>query len=200
MGVGVPKALLEYENGKSFLGQLASVLTKAGAMPLVVVGASAGEVEENHPQLEMVRNEAWMDGQLSSARLGIRTALEMGAQTVVVQPVDMPFIRATTLTTLLKGFSDTDTQARIPTFEGANGHPLVLSREAAEHVLASSAATLELAMEGLEVRKVPVKDPAVLLDVNTPDVHQRLFERGPQVAPPPKRRMRSAPAEMSEGQ
>lgn len=191
LGAGIPKAMLEFEGGKSFLGQLASVFGKAGCGVLPVIGASAGDVEALHPRLSMLRNEDWQEGQFSSVRAGIKAALDEGAQVVVIHPVDMPFIRAGTVTSLMKALGDSE--AIIPEFEGAVGHPLVLSRPAAEAVLKmSDVPHMEAALQKLKTKKLSVKDPAVLLDVNTPDIHQRLFDRAPRAAPPPKRRAKSA--------
>ena len=184
--MGMPKALLEYEKGKSFLRALATTFGKAGCDVLAVVGHCAQDVRDNTPDVRMVENDAWRDGQLSSARAGLRAALDDGADVILVHPVDMPAVRTSTLKTLLTKTDGTD--AIVPEFEGAAGHPLVLTRAGAEKILsAQGTATLEEAVSRLQLRRVQTKDPGVVVNVNSPDVYERIFGSAPKLAPPPRR-------------
>lgn len=184
--MGMPKALLEYEKGKSFLRALATTFGKAGCDVLAVVGASAEDIRGNTPDVRIVENDAWREGQLSSARAGLRAALDDGADVIVVHPVDMPAVRTSTIKTLLTKLDGAD--AVVPEFEGAAGHPLVLTRAGAEKILSEQgAATLEEAVSRLQLRRVQTKDPGVVVNVNSPDVYERIFGSAPKLAPPPKR-------------
>src|SRR5512146_2745170 len=134
--MGMPKALLEYEKGKSFLRALATTFGKAGCDVLAVVGASAEDIRGNTPDVRIVENDAWREGgQLSSARAGLRAALDDGAEMIVVHPVDMPAVRTSTIKTLLTKADGAD--AVVPEFEGAAGHPLVLTRAGAAKILSA---------------------------------------------------------------
>ncbi len=134
----------------------------------------------------------WQQGLLSSVQAGIEAALEEEAEVVLLQPVDMPAVRASTLKSLLKAMGESDEGLR-PEFEGAPGYPLVLSRAAAERLLSSGGATqLDVALQGLKLRRVPVKDPGVVVNINTPETYERLFGSAPKLAPPPKRRVKKA--------
>ncbi|AEI64153.1 nucleotidyltransferase family protein [Corallococcus macrosporus] len=182
-----PKALIEHEGGKSFLQSLASTFGKAGSMVLGVVGKDSEAVREQHPGLELVEAERWQEGPLLSVKAGLEAALEAGADVVLLHPVDMPALRATTLKSLLKMMGDADELLR-PEFEGAPGWPLVLSRSAAERLRAAEGPQLEPALAALKARRVAVKDPGVVVNINTPETYERLFGMQPRLAPPPKRR------------
>lgn len=187
--MGHPKALIEHEGGRSFLQSLASTFGKAGCAVLAVIGKDAEAVREQHPAVHLVENEQWRDSQLGSVRAGIEAALEEDADVVLLHPVDMPALRASTLKSLLKAMGDS-VDAMRPEFEGAPGYPIILSRAAAGRIreLDSGATQLEEAVRTLQVRRIPVKDPGVVVNINTPETYERLFGAAPKLAPPPKRR------------
>lgn len=193
--MGYPKALIEHEAGKSFLQSLASTFGKAGCKVLGVIGKDAEAVREQHPALVLVESERWQEGQMYSVRAGLEAALAEEADVVLVHPVDMPALRASTLKSLLQGLREGEEGLR-PEFEGAPGYPLVLSRQAVERLRRTDSAPtqLEAAAQGLSLRRVPVKDPGVLVNINTPETYMRLFGTEPRPAPPPKRRAKKAEA------
>ena len=101
--MGLPKALLEADDGVTFLKRLASTFLEAGLSPLVVVGAHAAQIQAAHPDIPSVLNPHWQNGQLSSVFVGLRAALLQGAQRMLVHPVDAPMIRPTTAAVVLAG-------------------------------------------------------------------------------------------------
>jgi molybdenum cofactor cytidylyltransferase len=185
--MGHPKALIEHEGGRSFLQSLASTFGKAGCAVLGVVGKDSEAVREQHPTLMLVESTRWQDGLMSSIKAGLAAALEEGADLVLLQPVDMPAVRATTLKSLLKAMGDSDEGLR-PEFETAPGFPVVLSRVAAERLMESDTTQLDAALGAVKLRRVAVKDPGVVVNINTPETYERLFGMPPRLAPPPKRR------------
>jgi molybdenum cofactor cytidylyltransferase len=186
-----PKALIEHEGGRSFLQSLASTFGKAGCSVMGVIGKDGEAVREQHPTLMLVESPRWQDGPMSSIKAGMMAALEEGADVVLLHPVDMPAVRASTLKSLLKAMGDSDEGLR-PEFEGAPGYPVVLSRAVAERLLETGATLLDAALQGVKLRRVSVKDPGVLVNINTPETYERLFGTPPRLAPPPKRRAKKA--------
>jgi molybdenum cofactor cytidylyltransferase len=182
-----PKALIEHEGGRSFLQSLASTFGKAGCAVMGIIGKEAEAVREQHPSLMLVDSPRWQDSPMSSIKAGLAAALEEGADMVLLHPVDMPAVRASTLKSLLKAMGESDEGLR-PEFEGVPGFPVVLSREVAERLMDSSAMQLDAALQSVKLRKVAVKDPGVLVNINTPETYERLFGMQPKLAPPPKRR------------
>jgi molybdenum cofactor cytidylyltransferase len=187
--MGYPKALIEHEGGRSFLQSLASTFGKAGCSVIGVIGKDAEAVREQHPSLHLVECEQWGDGQMAAVKMGLEHALDEGADILLLHPVDMPALRATTLKLLLKALGDSAEGLR-PEYEGAPGYPLVLSRVAAERLrgLDTGEMQLEAAVRGLQLRRVAVKDPGAIVNINTPETYERLFGFAPRLAPPPKRR------------
>jgi molybdenum cofactor cytidylyltransferase len=186
--MGHPKALIEHEGGKSFLQSLGSTFGKAGCQVMGIIGKDGAAVREQHPALDLVEAEQWADGPLASIKAGISAALEEGADLVLIHPVDMPAVRASTLKSLIKAMGDSAEGLR-PEFEGAAGFPLVLSRAAAERVRDMAETQLEPALQAMKLRRIAVKDPGVVVNINTPETYERLFGSPPKLAPPPKRRV-----------
>ncbi len=195
--MGPHKALIEHEGGKSFLQSLVSTFGKAGCSVIGVVGKDAQAVKDQHPAVNLVENEQWQDGQLSSVKAGLEAALDEEADVVLLHPVDMPALRASTLKSLLKSMGDS-LEALRPEFEGAAGYPIVLSRGAAERMRQSGETQLEGALKAVQLRRVPVKDPGVVVNINTPETYERLFGSAPKLAPPPKRRGKKSEGSSSE--
>ncbi|HYI00047.1 nucleotidyltransferase family protein [Hyalangium sp.] len=189
--MGHPKALIEHEGGRSFLQSLASTFGKAGCAVLGVVGKDSEAVREQHPNLMLVESTRWQDGLMSSIKAGLTAALEEGADLVLLHPVDMPAVRASTLKSLLKAMGDSDEGLR-PEFEAAAGFPVLLSRVAAERLMESDTTQLDAALGAVKLRRVSVKDPGVVVNINTPETYERLFGTAPRLAPPPKRRVKKA--------
>lgn len=188
-----PKALIEHEGGRSFLQSLAATFGKAGCAVMGVIGKDAELVRDQHPTLELVESEHWQDGPMASVKAGLTAALHEEADVVLLHPVDMPAVRASTLKSLLKVVGEQEEGLR-PEFEGAPGYPVVLSRAAAERLIGGTAAQLDGALQALKLRRVPVKDPGVVVNINTPETYERLFGMPPRLAPPPKRRVKKGTA------
>ncbi|MFY0572123.1 nucleotidyltransferase family protein [Archangium lansingense] len=191
--MGYSKALIEHEGGRSFLQSLAATFGKAGCSVISVIGKDADAVRDQHPAIHLVENERWQDSQLGSVKSGLEAAIEEGADVVLIHPVDMPALRASTLKSLIKAMGDS-VEALRPEFEGASGFPILLSRGAAERLreMDSGETQLEGAVRGLQMRRIPVKDPGVVVNINTPETYERLFGSAPKLAPPPKRRGKKA--------
>ncbi len=193
--MGYPKALIEHEGGRSFLQSLTSTFGKAGCAVIGVIGKDAPAVREQHPSLNLVESERWEDSQLASVKTGLEAALAEGADVILLQPVDMPALRASTLKSLIKALGDS-TEGLRPEFEGAAGYPVVLSRPAAERLRGkdSGETQLEGALRDFQIRRIAVKDPGVVVNINTPDTYERLFGTPPKLAPPPRRRAKKGEA------
>src|SRR5262249_38845321 len=177
--MGVPKALLAYSNGETFLEHLKGVFESAGCQTFAVVGASADEIVDRHPSLEVIRNPSWEQGQYSSALVGLAQAGARNAQRVLLHPVDMPLLRASTVLALLSALA-TDS-AVVPQYQGAPGHPLVLTSVAARIVAQQTLAQhLEAALQSIELRQVVVDDPGVVTNINTAEEYRRAFGSAPK--------------------
>lgn len=176
--MGVPKALLEAAPGLTFLARLARTFADAGCAPLAVVGAHASQIQAAHPEVPLVVNPRWPDGQLSSVYVGLRAALLQGAQWMLIQPVDTPLIASSTVAHLLAALARAP--ALIASWEGKTGHPLGLDAAAARTLLASPVATLEAGARLLGAHPLPVDDPSILDNLNTPEAYRLRFGHNPR--------------------
>ena len=175
--MGVPKALLDAGEGLTFLGRLVKVFDEARLVPLVVLGAHAAQLQSAHREVPAVVNRRWQDGQLSSVFVGLRAALAQGAQRILIQPVDMPLISASTAALVLADLENAPVV--VPTYEGMKGHPLGLTSAAALRLLGSRVNTLEEAAVLFGAEQVQVDDSHILDNLNTPEAYQQRFGRRP---------------------
>jgi molybdenum cofactor cytidylyltransferase len=184
--VGCPEANLEYEKGRSFLRWLSSTFQKAGCSSLGVIRAGADEIRERHPDAWLVEG-APNDG----LKAGIRAALEEGAEAVAIHSVEKPAVRSSTVDKLLKSMDGAD--GVVPDFEGAQGQPVVLSRQTAERVLGmDDSVSLGALAQKLELRRVATRDPGVLVAIDSAESYERLLGSKPHAAPLPKKRGKKA--------
>ena len=109
-------------------------------------------------------------GMFSTIRLGLERALACGADQVLVQPADMPFVSAATITRVVDECARTG-RATCPRYTGKRGHPLVIPRALAERLLTVDPSTPlnEAFMTiGLVRHELDVDDPGILRDVDRP--------------------------------
>ena len=138
-------------------------------------------------EARFVVNREWRRGMLASARLGLRTALGLGAQTLLVLPVDHPAVRPGTVQALTaamrealaafrppragSGKKNPFAYALVPRYRRRRGHPIALSPALARAVVADrAAADLSDAVKrnARLVGYLDCADSGVVLNRNTP--------------------------------
>lgn len=184
--VGMPEASLEYEKGKSFLRWLTSIFSKAGCSTLAVIRPGAEDIRDRHPDAWLVEVSA----DDIPLRVGIKAALDEGAELVILHPVEKPAVRASTVDKLVKSLEGNE--GVVPDFEGALGQPVVLSRAAAEKILQMDDPQLGNVARRLELKKLPTRDPGVVVSIDTPEMYEKLLGSAPHAAPLPKKRGKNA--------
>jgi len=127
-------------------------------------------------------------GQFSSLRVGLREVLNRGRDAAMVTLVDRPPVRAETLATLEAAYEQAAIHrkwAAIPEYQGKHGHPILAGREMLEAFLrapeTSNARDVEHAHQ-TEIQYVPVDDPLVAVNVDTPEQYAAL-NLPPQLVP-----------------
>ena len=184
--MGRDKALLPWPPnniaGGTFLSAAIRLLTSQTDLVIVVAGANAAQVAPvvyaegaflaENPQPDL--------GQFSSLRVGLREVLGRGRDAAAITLVDRPAVRPETLEALLAAFASALERkfwAVVPEFQGKHGHPIVVGREMIEAFLRAPAGS-----NAREVRRahqerivdVPVDDPLVTLNVDTPEEYAAL--------------------------
>jgi molybdenum cofactor cytidylyltransferase len=140
------------------------------ARPVVVVTghqAEAVRASLGGREVTFVANPEWSTGLASSLRAGL-AGLPQAVDGVLVCLGDMPRIRAATLDALLDAFTGPQSIVT-PEYLGRRGHPVLFGRgHFAELARTTGDVGARALLERHAPRAVPVADPGVLVDVDTP--------------------------------
>ena len=164
---GGPKAWARLPDGRSFLEACAMTLREAGASP-VVATLPHGSDDPHIAGLEVVVLPREGLDMFASLLTGLESLLDNESRhPFVVLPVDHPLVSPSTVVALAKA----DSAAAVPTFHRKHGHPVLLSRNAAEDIVNQryGGSTLRDVLGSLHPAAVPVDDPAVIANCNTPE-------------------------------
>lgn len=179
--MGKDKALLPWQGG-TFLSSVIRVFQPLTDLVIVV----AGENEENLAPIVngeaafLVRNPFPARGQFSSLQRGLEEVLNRGRDAALLTLVDRPAPHPQTVELLKDEFlkSDDSIWAVVPESGGKHGHPIVIGREMIEAFLrapvTSNARDVEHSLQN-HIRYVPVTDPYVAINVNTPEDLEKLY-------------------------
>ncbi|MGI5861800.1 MAG: nucleotidyltransferase family protein [Myxococcales bacterium] len=166
--MGRPKALLEDERGQAFLARLTRTLLAGGCDALIVVaGKHVREIAANLPEKALLAlNPDWEQGQLSSAKVGLRAALRLEPARIVLHLVDQPLVLATDVRRVLSAGSD----VAVAGWNGEPGHPIALSPKVAKAIVSDRASlTLRDALaRHFRVTTLVECSPGCLRGANTP--------------------------------
>jgi molybdenum cofactor cytidylyltransferase len=175
--MGSPKALLSYQ-GRPFLEHLLEVAhhPKIG-LRRVVLGADAEPIakEVNLALEEIVINEQWEKGQLSSIHAALRS---LPAQTdgIILLLIDHPLISSVLVGELIDSFYNSGKSIVLPVYEGRRGHPVIFSsvlyQELMNAPLETGARSVVWAHAG-DVQIVQTNEEGCVLDLNDPDTLRR---------------------------
>lgn len=180
--MGRPKAGLRFE-GKTFFARVLEGLAAASLDPIVVVvGAHRTAVTRAVGSASIIVNRDPSRGQLSSLKLALRHLVAPGgaATGVVVALVDHPLVASSTVSALVQAVQVADQPILVPSYRGRRGHPVVFMREVWEELLATPdrlGARAVVRRDPARVCDVPVDDPGILVDVDTPADLEALLTR-----------------------
>ncbi len=178
--MGRDKALLPWHGG-TFLSAAIQVLQSATELVIVVAGENAANLEPivDAQAASLARNLNPEQGQFSSLQRGLREVLNRGRDAAIVTLVDRPAPSPQTVEQLKDAFlcSAETIWAVIPEYNARHGHPIVVGREMIEAFLrapvTSSARDVEHAHQQ-HILYLPVTDPAVVANVDTPQDFENL--------------------------
>jgi molybdenum cofactor cytidylyltransferase len=178
--MGQDKALLPWRGG-TFLSAAIGALQPATDLVIVVTGANADALAPivNARAAFMAINPDPGQGQFSSLRVGLQDVLNRGRDAAIITLVDRPAAGVATIERLKDEFlaSGDQTWAVVPVYAGKHGHPIVIGREMMSAFLdapdSSSAREVEHSLQS-HIRYVPVDDPLVTANVDTPEDFAKL--------------------------
>lgn len=168
---------------KTFLEHLIEVTRhpRAGLLR-VVVGAHATEIraQAKLDADELVVNEEWRRGQLSSLQAAIRSLPTKKTEGMLVCLVDHPLISAPLVSTLVETFERDKNKIVIPTYRGKRGHPVIFPAALYAELLAVREDTPEnigaravVRAHAADVIEIAVNEEGVVINLNDPETFRR---------------------------
>lgn len=162
---------------KSMIQRVVQTVRLAGANPiLVVTGHKKAELEQHleNSGVQFVHNPCYAQTQmLDSVVLGL-SQLSVETERVLLSPADLPLVRFETIQAILAA----EGPFARPCRNGKSGHPIVLS-----HALLPALAGYRgpgglsgaIRSMGISPTDVPVSDPGIHLNCNTPEEYDALL-------------------------
>jgi molybdenum cofactor cytidylyltransferase len=180
--MGAPKALIPYR-GKTFVEHLIEVTRHARVgVTRIVVGAHAEEIRArlSAHAAEIVVNNEWNKGQLSSIQAGVRSLPNGATEGMILCPVDHPLVSAALVAQLIEEFEAGAKAIVLPTYQGRRGHPVIFRQRLYAELLAASAeigARQVVWAHAGELGEVATDEEGVVLNINDPAALERALGR-----------------------
>jgi molybdenum cofactor cytidylyltransferase len=185
--MGIPKALLPDPDGRPFVARLVRTFAAAGIGDLIVVTggqhdaiATTLEADQLPVHPTVVRNPDPSRGQLSSLWIGLAAASRPDLESILVTPVDIPMVRATTVQRVVEAWKENRRPVVRPAVGTRHGHPVLFDRAVFDELRGApleGGARVVVHAHIDEVMDVPVDDEGCLVDVDTPADYDALIRR-----------------------
>lgn len=181
--MGQPKLLLPWRGVA--LVRHAAQLALGSALDelIVVVGFRAAHISAALADLPLriVANDAFLDGQSTSLRAGI-AAVSAEAEAALVLLADQPLLQPATIDALIGRYRETSAPIVAPRYGGRRGNPVLFTRSlfpALQQIAGDQGARGVLEARRDQVQWLDTADEGVVLDIDTPEMYQRLADRQP---------------------
>ena len=155
-----------------------NTLRGAGAEHILVVTGYQSAVLERHLSscgVMFLKNERFAQtDMLFSVQMGLR-ALPQDSERIFITPADIPLVSPDTLKQMLL----LQNQVVCPLYQGRQGHPLLLTKEAAAHLISwkgTDGIRGWLRQETLDAARLETNDPGIRMDADTPQDYKRLLQ------------------------
>ena len=183
--MGSPKPLLPWPSGRgddtTLVEYQVSQLRCAGIDEIIVVlGHSADEIEPlvSRAGVKSVLNPDYLRGKTTSIRAGL-ARIDAGAETVLLLAVDQPR-PASIISRVLQAHTLSGAAVTSPLHLGRGGHPIAfdsrLLPELGEITEEGQGIREVIGRHLSRVHRVEIEDPAVRLDLNTPEDYRRGYD------------------------
>jgi molybdenum cofactor cytidylyltransferase len=175
--MGSPKALLAYQ-GRPFLEHLLEVTVHPQiGVRRVVLGAHAEPIAKTIALAadEIVINDDWESGQLSSIQSAIRS-LPDGTDGFLLCLIDHPLISKSLVNDLIEQFYATPGKIVLPLYEGRRGHPVIFPAALYDELLRApkdKGARAVVWAHAADVLEVPTNEEGCVLNLNDPETMHR---------------------------
>jgi molybdenum cofactor cytidylyltransferase len=179
--MGSPKALLAYQ-GRPFLEHLLAITVHPKiSVRRVVLGAHAEPIAKNIALAadEIVINDDWEKGQLSSIQAAIRS-LPAGTEGLLLCLIDHPLISGDLVNELIEQFYGKREKIVLPLYQGRRGHPVIFPVALYEELLQApleKGARAVVWAHAADVLEVPTNEEGCVLNLNDPETLHRATGR-----------------------
>jgi molybdenum cofactor cytidylyltransferase len=188
MGANVVKATLPF-GGKPLLRRVVEGIQCLPEVRVtcVVTGHERAKILHALQNLNVlhVHNPDYATGEmLSSIKTGLG-CVRGRADAVLLALGDQPAVRPDTIRAIIRAWLEADASNRpriiLPSYEGQHGHPILLDSRGIDEILALAGpdATLKTytAARADQTIDLPVDDPAILEDIDTPADYEQALKR-----------------------
>jgi CTP:molybdopterin cytidylyltransferase MocA len=179
--MGTPKALLPYQD-RTFLEHLLQVTDHPRVgVRRVVLGAAAQCITETIPLQpnEIVINEDWEKGQLSSIHAALRS-LPSSTDAILLCLIDHPLVSRGLVHDLIERFYSSHQPIVLPVYKSRRGHPVIFSSALYDELLAAPLETGARAVVWAhrnEVSELHTSEEGCVLNLNDPEALVQARER-----------------------
>jgi molybdenum cofactor cytidylyltransferase len=177
--MGSPKALLPFQ-GRPFLEHLLDITTRPEiGVRRVVLGPQAEPIAKavHLKPDEIVINQEWEKGQLSSIQAALRS-LPAGTDGILLCLIDHPLISGALVEQLIEQFYKSKKPIVLPVYEGRRGHPVIFSASLYDELLRAPLETGARAVvwaHAGEVEEVSTNEEGCVLNLNDPETLNKAF-------------------------
>ena len=176
-----PKALLPYQ-GRPFLEHLLEITAhREIGVRRVVLGAHAEPIAKavDLKADEIVINQEWEKGQLSSIQAALRS-LPQGTDGMLLCLIDHPLISSALVQDLIEQFYKANKPIVLPVYEGRRGHPVIFSASLYDELFRAPLETGARAVvwaHSAEIEEFQTNEEGCVLNLNDPETLNRALEK-----------------------
>ena len=176
--MGTPKALLRIGD-QNFLQHIINKLEHQHIDKIyVIIGADAGDIKPALSGLpvNIVINEQWSNGQLSSLITGLNELDERETDAALIWPVDHPLVTETTINKMIDSFINDKDKIIIPKYNGRRGHPVIFPKSLFSQICTApieKGARVVVHQNEDRVLEVETDDESVVINIDTPEDYKK---------------------------
>jgi molybdenum cofactor cytidylyltransferase len=192
--MGTEKQLLTYR-GRSFIELAMDGFIYAGIQTIVIVLGHKFDLMKSHietskfnatkgqapPEIIFAENTAYMEGQFSSIRCGLKAILAKKSidffAGFMIQLIDRPLVANDTFKSLKESFLNSGTGISIPSYDMHRGHPVCISSKYVGRILdLSNASSLRQIINdnNEDITYLNVLDPGIISNIDTPGEYEKV--------------------------
>jgi CTP:molybdopterin cytidylyltransferase MocA len=181
--MGRPKPLLPLTNGDTFLTRIVRSFLDSSVDDIVVVlgheaDAVAATLIESGVAARFVVNDAYQTGQLSSVLRGLNAIDRPGVRAMLMTLVDVPLVSPGTIRAVVDRYKTTHAPIVRPVRGNEHGHPVLVDRSLFPLLRSAdpTAGAKPIIRAHVSIAgDVSVTDDGAFLDIDTPDVYDRVL-------------------------